>query len=677
MENQQQSPVPSEQKPEDVKVVKYSEEEKTYFTKVRERIWYALLDRDQPHDEFDGMTFLQRCEDNRKGSNTYVAPKKNKEDTNYASGVGRQKLFAFLSALNNLDLFPDIGAFDQHDNEVVELGEAMEDFHTKAAELDNDDEKKVLRQHAMLEQGEVFVSDSYEEQFTKDKIANGLFSGKFDSISWTTKLKKTKAKCTRTVIPNENMILGDIRIFDDTLQPFMAKVEVRSYQETKAKYGGYERWEFVPRQVTDTLNITSNSSATLYSPFHLFSTTKKEECEVITYYDKWNNEFMIFINGIMMLPLAKDEVTGDVSGFPLTVISPSGEYPIVKQVGEMINANFAYGKSVWARMRNNTALYDEAMRMMILKWQKSVVPPMANNTGKFLSSRVLMPGKMTMNVDTARLQRIDPESQGISNAEFEMLRMMHESIERNTIGAVPSGQNPSGPAATATQILEIQRQARMIIGMIIFTASTLEQKLAWLRTYDILEHWFKPDGYGPGEKDGDFINRYRSVSVPKKFPGVGMGRQVYRMTDNVPMDQEILDEQAALTEKNGYPTRVKYLNAPEIRAAQLIWYIAVVPREKKTSATNKVLFEQFMASALPLGGDPTYLGERLAEMYDEDPSKVFPGGAQPPADQGMDQGSAGPVVPGAKPSNRPGIPNPRSMMNSATHSSMNSASGSA
>jgi hypothetical protein len=315
---------------------------------------------------------------------------------------------------------------------------------------------------------------------------------------------------------------------------------------------------------------------------------------------------------------------------------------------------------------------------MILKWQKSVIPPMANNTGKLLSSRVLMPGKMTIGVDPTRLQRLDPDAQGLSNAEFEVLRMMHEAIERNSVGAVPSGQNPTGPAATATQILEIQRQARMIIGLVIFTAAMLEQKLAWLRTFDILEHWFQPNGYTPvSAEEGDFINRYMSVSVPKKFPGEGAGRQVYRITDKIPPNQDILDEQNALTEKNGYPTKVKYLNAPEIRAAQLIWYISVIPREKKTSATTKVLFGEFVSNVLPLGADPTYLGERMSEMYDEDPSKVFPNGAKQPDQQQMDQGSAGPAVPGANPSNRSGMPNPRSLMNSATNSSMNSASGSA
>lgn len=674
IEKQQTSPVPSEQKEETIKVLEYSEFEKKYLGKMQQRIWYALVDRDRKHDEFDGMTYLQRCEDNRKGSNTYVEPKKNKEDTNYASGTGRQKLMTYLSSLSNLDLFPDISAFNQDETEVVELGESMQDLQTKAAEVDNDDEKKILRQYTMLEQGEVFVNESFEEQFTKEKNVTGVFDGTFDSIKWTTKLKKTKAQCTRTIIPNEQVVLGDIRVFNMESQPFVATVEIRSYPETKAIYGGYERFQYVPREVTDTLNINGSASSLLYSPFHFLQSTQKEDCEIVKYYDKWNNEYMVSINGIMLLPLSEEEGTG----FPLTVVSPSGEYPIVKQVNEVINANFAYGKSVWSRMRNNVALYDEASRMAILKFQKSVVPPLANNTGKLLSSRVLMPGKVTMGVDPTRLQRLDPDGQGLTNAEFEMLRMMQDSVNRNSLDPVASGQQPSGGAVTATQILEVQRQAKMVMGLTIFSAAMLEQKLAWLRTYDILEHYFKPEGYMVGEGEGaEFINQYRSVSVVKKFEGVGIGRQVYRIVDDVPMDQEIQDEQDALTEKNGYPVRVKYLSAPQIRASKLLWYITVIPREKKTSASNKILFEQFAASVLPLGADPNYIGERFSEMYDEDPTKVFPNGVQMPEEEGMDKGSAGPAVPGAKPSNRPGMPNPRTMINSATNSTVNSASGSA
>ena len=94
--NQDQSPVPSEIKAPSITPVKYNDKEEKYLSKMKQRVFFSYQEREGEHSEFDGMTYLGRCEDNRKGANTYVKPKQNKEDTNYASGTIRQKLFTYF-----------------------------------------------------------------------------------------------------------------------------------------------------------------------------------------------------------------------------------------------------------------------------------------------------------------------------------------------------------------------------------------------------------------------------------------------------------------------------------------------------------------------------------------------------------------------------------------------------
>jgi hypothetical protein len=81
----------------DEKIPKYSEEEKKYLAGLQIRLERARNDREQKHDEFDGMAYSEYFESNEKGANTYVEPKKNKEDSNYSSGTIRGKLFVFLA----------------------------------------------------------------------------------------------------------------------------------------------------------------------------------------------------------------------------------------------------------------------------------------------------------------------------------------------------------------------------------------------------------------------------------------------------------------------------------------------------------------------------------------------------------------------------------------------------
>jgi hypothetical protein len=57
------------------------------------------------HDEFDGMPYSKYWGANERGANTYLEPKKNKEDSNYFSGTIRRKFFPFLSELLKLDFF--------------------------------------------------------------------------------------------------------------------------------------------------------------------------------------------------------------------------------------------------------------------------------------------------------------------------------------------------------------------------------------------------------------------------------------------------------------------------------------------------------------------------------------------------------------------------------------------
>lgn len=599
---------------------KYTEDEETYLGRIQKAIFDMKTMRDQPHDEFDGQTYLQYCEANRKGSNTYIEPKKNKEDTNFASGTIRQKMMAYLASLNNLDLTADVQAFDEQNQENKVLGEAVEDITWEVGQQDNDDEKKLLRQYELLEQGTVFVEEGWEVRNKKAKTTVGKFDGTLGSVSWTARKKKDYEGCTRKIMMGENVYLGDIRQFDMHLQPRIATVEIVSWEEAKSKYGDWERFQYVPKVVTQTL--TDKNGGTLYSPVHFYDHTLKNEVEIIKYQDAWNDEFMVLCNGVMMHPV----------GYPLSAETPTGGYTVVKQVYEVINSHFAYGKSLVARMKTNAAILDEMMRMAVLKTQKSFAPAMANNTGRVLTSRIFAPGKITIGIDPTRLQPIDPNGRPVEGAEFNMIEMLQRNIDRSSVDPSYQGQNSSG-TQTATQVLELQRQAKLMIGLTVFVASLLEQKLTWARLDYILKYWFAPTEQFRNEYGGEgFLNRYRSVNRPKMIPGAGMGRKITRLADQIPADQEIYDAEEAISTPEE-PIRIVYLSPELIKSSRYMWYISVVPKEKKTDALSKVMFGEMMDKAMAYFGpnlNQQYMQERFAEHWNENPNKMFT--AVPPAE---------------------------------------------
>ena len=610
MDTKEKNPLEVENESQ-VETIKYSKADQIYYGNLLKRLSNAQEMRDQEHDEFDGMTYLQYVEANRKGANTYIQPKRNREDTNFVSGTIRQKMLAYLASLNSLDLNPDIQAFDKENNEVKLLGEAMEDIIFKVGELDNDEEKRILRQYSLLEQGFVFVEESWEEHWRKKKTFTGKIDGKLSKTKkWKTKLERAFAKCTRALLMPENVYLGDITQFDMDKQPYLYTVEIRPYEEAKSIYGKFDNWKYVPRKIDRT--ATADEGQDLYSGIKLVDDDLKDQTEIIKYQDKWNDDYMIIINGVMMIDV----------GTPLSAVNPTGEYTIDKQINEIISPFFAYGKSIPARMKTTSALLDEMYRMAILKTQKSFAPPMANNTGQVLSSRIFAPGRVISGIDPDRLQRIDPDSRGVDSSEFHMLEMFQKNMDSNTVDPSYTGQQPEG-SPTATQILEVQRQAKMMIGLTVFVCSQLEKKIAWSRIYNILHNWFKGVGKTASEEEGKFIERYRSISRTKMIPGKGMGEKIVRLTDKLPTPIEVMDEEDELSTPEK-PVRIIYLSPKEILKALYFWYITVTPKERKTDALSKVMFDEMMDKAVVFPNiNIGYLGERFAEVWEENPAKMF------------------------------------------------------
>ena len=357
----------------------YSSKEETYLKGLRRRLESARNERDNPHDEFDGMDYVTYYNQNERLANTYLEPKRNKEDSNYQSGTIRTKLLALLASIVNLDLSGDISAFDKNGYKIQALGDAMEDIILKTNELDTDDEKKAIRQYELLKQGTVFVEEIWDERNKKEKKLKGKFDGKLNSVKWDTKIKKAFARPSRNIIPGINIYLGDLTKYNISDQPYLFTVDAMPYDEAKLIFGEWERWDNVPRKLQTEVDTQTSSNNSIN--WRLLS-CQEDYVEIIRYQDKWNNEFAVLINGVLMTPI----------GLPL----PSGydDYNIAQQNLEPIHSKFAYGKSLVFKIRNKVAILDEMMRLAVLKTQKSFMPTYLNISGRVLSSKAFMPGKI-------------------------------------------------------------------------------------------------------------------------------------------------------------------------------------------------------------------------------------------------------------------------------------------
>lgn len=600
------SPLLEKLEVEQVESPKYKETEETYLKGLRKRLETARNARDQSHDELDGMSYAEYYNLNERLANTFIEPKKNKEDNNFQSGTIRTKLFALLSSVVNLDLAGDISALDKNNLPIQSLGDAMEDIILKTNELDGDDEKKLLRQYELLKQGTVFVEEIWDERKKKEKKSKTKFDGKL-KMKWDTKIKDAFSRPSRNIIPGVNVYLGSMEKYDIGEQPFIFTVDKIPYQEAEMMFGTWDRWENVPKSKVSFEDVESTS----FINWRLLE-EDKDMVEIVRYQDKWNNEYAILLNGVLMTP----------AGLPL----PWGyeNYNIAQQNLEPINTKFAYGKSLVFRIRNKVAILDELMKLSVLKTQKSFAPPRYNISGRIVSSKVFMPGKINHGLAPNTLPPIEGENTGVNQAEMAMIEAITGSIDSETTSPIFQGQQPSGNP-TATEIVELQRQAKQMLGLTIFAVSMLEWKLEWLRLQNLIANWFNPDKVVDAMRN-EVKNKYRETSVSRPIEGEGQGTRMVIPTDEMPTDPyAIMQAEDKYLKEAGQPIRFIFIDPKEVTSSKLCWQIVVTPREKKTSETQKLINRAFLADAQMFGPllNMQYLAEDFATTWGKDPTKLF------------------------------------------------------
>ena len=615
-----ESPVLSALKSADYKTPKYSDKELDYLKGLQMKLEDARLQRDQKWDELDGATYVERWEDDEKLANAHIASRLNKSDTDFNTGTVRHKLLALLAALRNLSLESEFIPYDKDDVQLSDLGMALGVIIERTKELDDDAEKQLHRQYVLFSHGHVYVEEDWREEWANEKYPNKRWDGKFEGFDWTERLEKIFEGPSRNVLYGPSVYLGSMREFFINKQPYVFTLDDKSYEATEAIYKNWDRWQFVTRDKQTFDATTDYNDSLLYNTWR-FTNTKKGRCEILKFQCKSSNEFQIVINGVPMLPV----------GFPLTAISPSGEYTIVQQNNEVITPQFAIGRSFVSRLKTTSALLDEMLRLLVLKAQRNFLPPLANLTGRVLSAKVFLPGVITHGVNPDLIKPMIQKQTDDDNAtELQTIEMLSENMDQNSVNPTFAGQQVSGDP-TATQILETQRQAKQMLGLSIFVAAMLEKKCDQLRLYNIIGNWFEPVDEVVDKTRNILKKKYRSATVSRPIEGEGMGQvTVYASDDmekfNQDKSMEVSKDIYKEEKKSKSPVRRIYVNCKEVKEAASTWRTVVNPSEQPSSERSKVLTTAMLRDGIELFGQDLnmeYAKEKFAQAWQVSQEKLF------------------------------------------------------
>jgi len=610
--------------------VPFTEEELVDRGELITKLEAASEIRESHFTEFDDQNYSYYYEKNAEAANSYLRPKKNKEDTRIVTGTTKEKVNTMLSACLNYNFEAEIQAYDENNLVVEGLGKEMQDMVTKSREIEGYEDKRKLIYKELFDQGTCFVEECFVTKTEiEKKIENFNWGETIDpkKIKWDERLTETYGRCEVKLLNGVKVYLGNIKNFYIQEQPYIFTLEEITYSEAQRIYSNWERFKYVPRKVKKI--VTVDDSTDKYNDWTLLE-THGDFVEVIHYMDKWKNTYQILLNGVPMLPV----------GFPLTAISPSGEYPLAKGDVEPFSAFFAYSKSFPAKTKVDQQVLDEMLRLMILKVEQSYEPPMVNNTNRVLSRKIFLGGQITNNINSEKLKPLI-DAKGVTNSEFAMFELMKRLVDEKTSNPVYSGESMSGNQ-TATQIRAMQRQQLMKMGIAVLGVISLERQLVWLRIQNILSNWTNAIDERIDKVNGEIIKIFQSYSLKTTND---LGQEAVKIMEFSPENSQLEPEQVAaearLLEKNKYkkPVDLVYLNPEMLRKIRYTWFVNIVPTEKTTDDLKMVLFTNNVKNAAAIFGIQSlnleYLKKRFAFMANENPDLFFLLSQQPTGMESM------------------------------------------
>lgn len=602
----------------EVPEVKYSPEEIKHRSQLIRELCSMRDARDQNHPELDGMTYVQYYESNKKKDLSFIPPKKNKQDIRIVTGTTREKDSTLLSTLLNMNLVPDITAFDEDDIVLAEYGDSMSDLVKKSREIEDWQTTRPIVYREMIAQGDVFVQELYIDKFAPVQLEQISWSPNEDTID-AFKLKERVQKvfsgAVARMINGKKVYLGNIRVENMKDQDQVAVANVLSRGKAESIYGKWDRWKNVPKKITNTEAFTDDG--TTYKDWNLTEVQDQDKVMEIFIFDESRNRFMIMLNGVMMLPI----------NYPLTAINPSGKIPISQGKLDPIS-DFAYSKSQPSKVKVDQAVLDEATSLMIQGFRQMRKPPMGTAAKTVHGQNIFAPGKITTNLGKGALYPIH-EGLGLTNAEFSFYKMFKDSINEKTTNETYAGDAQQGDP-TATQIETEKQQQVLKLGTSMDAVVNLERSMTWHRIQTLLSRWTEPVDELTELRDGvkEKVKKYRNLTVQTNLENGQEGIKMFRFsTDEYPKESEQHEEEEKLAKKYRQPVRVVYLDPEIARKMKCIWFIIVNPTPKSNDKLSQLLFVQNITTAIKIFGPEAmnleYLKQRYATLINEDYSKLF------------------------------------------------------
>lgn len=610
--------------PEEKQIV-YSDAEKQYHLDVLQLVRNARSERERGKKEFNDMGFSEQDTYNEKLDLAYVPPAKDKNDIRVVSGMTREKTNTAVSMALSYDFDTEFIAYDKEDTIINELGDTATDLVEKSNQLEYWRQNRSTPYRGMVARGTYFTmevqefpTESHKSRIPLNKI------GKMDA-TWSDMPRSGNVKFRTLEIDPKMVILGDLKVMSLDKQPFVAIGRVISEAEARSMFGTWDRWKNVPLRKGQVFNGEVDFFTYYREKLAISDSLSEGEVE-LNYFMRslpYGNELVIYLNGMAMTPIKEngfDEAAEryKVSGFPLTSISASGEYPLTDWQYERI-PGFFYSKGQPAKTKFDQDILDFWFRFMIKKAIRSINPTLGNKSGQVISKKDLESGNIISNLRKDDLFSVLPPEliQGVSSGEVSVMEMLKKEIDEKTTSREFEGETQN-QHQTATQFSENQKSQLLKLGALVDGIIRAEMRRADLRLRNsIIPFWMSKDGKQSAKQTiGETVVDIFDTFTISKEGRDGKQNSVIKVgTFDKINSFDIMGDEAREEKRTGKKSKFTYLDPEKIDFVRTLFYINVKPRERDNNVMQAMAFSNDVATAKNMFGPESTNDEALKVKF--------------------------------------------------------------
>ena len=619
-------------KKEDIKD-QYSTESKadkvqTWQKEKIESIKEALEEREKPNPIFNDIPYSENYISNLKRAINYSPNKKVGEDREISMGLIPEKIFGYISIVMAYFMKRQFDIYKKDGGKIKGFGEFFELSVEYTQRLEKLKEKKLaILFFEIFTQGDAFVLEDWivenkTPQIAYDKDGNEVNLAEMDYSLETLEgfsYKDGKDIQTRRaeakVLDGRKVILGDITINDIQNQPFIAIGIITPNAKADKLYGSLTNFKKLKnakdRKQYELLLQDEGISQSLFSD-KVFDYEKEKMVHL--YFNKEDNLYNIFVNGIAMLPIET----------PLSIFYPRMNYPIVQFTSERISGS-AYSRSVPAKLKFTADYLDWQLKVLAEKFEQGVYPALLVKSSYAMSKNILKAGERTEGVAKEDYERADPDNQGITSSEFSFTQMMKEILEQQSLNSTTSGELSGQATATEVGIVDQAQNTRLapLLDSIVmgFTdlalrrAETIESKFTIKQDETIV--------------DGKTIDLYQnfSVNIGNTENIVDFRPEISELSEEEVDDLEnnLHKKETEMNRNEGIQSRFHLVDPVQVRKGDYVIQCTIKPEKRKEGILQLMELEHktaFLLNTFPNSVDKQTLQKQYLEATG-DTEKLF------------------------------------------------------